>query len=256
MSADPKDPGTPFPAVHQHCGWIRKLEITGERRGEEALLAQPGLKMGRCGRLLQAPRPPALLQGVFPAAAPQAAATASKSRSSSEELQTCRRAHAKAAQSQVIFWSVHFPAELAAARAACMLRWLSKEGTGWALIQLRRFQGAKAGRKITNFDICCSLQVSPVIAWQDVKVHRHDPEPDTRWLLRLPSHPFQTGRSGKPISGIPGNPGSCCYHADVRQPRAATSRTCGKEAGREGGRGKSSLGKSAAAPGSGLDKLK
>lgn len=256
MSADPKDPGTPFPAVHQHCGWIRKLEITGERRGEEALLAQPGLKMGRCGRLLQAPRPPALLQGVFPAAAPQAAATASKSRSSSEELQTCRRAHAKAAQSQVIFWSVHFPAELAAARAACMLRWLSKEGTGWALIQLRRFQGAKAGRKITNFDICCSLQVSPVIAWQDVKVHRHDPEPDTRWLLRLPSHPFHTGRSGKPISGIPGNPGSCCYHADVRQPRAATSRTCGKEAGREGGRGKSSLGKSAAAPGSGLDKLK
>lgn len=75
-------------------------------------------------------------------------------------LQTCRTAHAKAAHSQVISRSVHFPVELAAAPAVCMLRWLSKEGTGRALIQLRRFQGAKAGRKITNFDICSSLQVS------------------------------------------------------------------------------------------------
>lgn len=72
--------------------------------------------------------------------------------------------------------SVHFPAELAAPLAVCMLRWLPKEGTGRASIQLRRFRGAKAGRKNTNFDICCSLQVSLIIAWRDVKVHRHNPE--------------------------------------------------------------------------------
>lgn len=29
----------------------------------------------------------------------------------------------------MIFRAVHFPAELAAAPAVCMLRWLSKEGT-------------------------------------------------------------------------------------------------------------------------------
>lgn len=117
----------------------------------------------------------------------------------------------------MIFWSVHFPAELAAAPAVCMLRWLSKEGTGRALIQLRRFRGVKAGRKITNFDICCSLQVSLIIAWRDVKVHRHDSERNTRWLLRLLSHPFHTGRSGKTISGIPGNPGSRYYQGGSAQ---------------------------------------
>lgn len=170
----------------------------------------------------------------------RSAAVASQSRSSIVELQTCRTAHAKTACSQVIFWSVHFPAELAAAPAVCMLRWLSKEGTGRALIQLRRFRGVKAGRKITNFDICCSLQVSLIIAWRDVKVHRHDPElqhtmaalppvPPLSHRQEWQNHFWHTRKSWFLLL-------SRREHA-VIQPRAAISRTCGREGGN------SSLGK-------------
>lgn len=238
------------------AGW-ESWKSLGEGRGEEALLAQLGLEVqGGSGCCKHWGHPPCCRE-CFQRRLRLRAQRAKKSRSSSIKLQTCRRAHAKAAQSQVIFRSVHFPAELAAACAVCMLRWLSKEGTGRALIQSRRFRGAKAGRKITNFDTRCSLQVSPIITWQDVKVHRHDPEPNTRWLLHLLSHPFHTGRSGKPASGIPGNPGSCCYQAgrvaldSLELPPAGPAG--GREERREGER--VPLEKSAAAPGSGLDML-
>lgn len=177
--------GCPFQMWTDTVAVQGSWKLVGEGREEEALLAELSLKM-RVG--LGAFCKVSLLQrecflrhlwlwiASDQSSLPVAAAASQSHSSSIVELQTCRTAHAKAAHSQVIFRSVHFPSELAAAPAVCMLRWLSKEGIGRALIQLRRFRGAKAGRKITNFDICCSLQVSLIIAWQDVKVHRHDPD--------------------------------------------------------------------------------
>jgi len=79
---------------------------------------------GRFGRLLQ--DLPAV--GTVFLEAPLAvdcewpAGAASHSHSSIVELQTCRMAHTKAAGSQVICRSVHFPGELAAACAVCTPR--------------------------------------------------------------------------------------------------------------------------------------